>query len=481
MIVSVVSLANYKSGLCPRVVFVSYAGDRTVSQQLQGSIISDYLTRTASSRKMQLDASRVIPGGTQRSFKNYVKYPIRLKRGCGSKFYDIDENEYIDYYLGSGPLILGHAHPSVLAAVRSQLEMGTQFMPAHEQDVELAKKIVMHGYGDMVRFTTTGSAACLFAVRLARAFTKRPKTIKFEGAYHGNAFPISNSPPLERVGTEERPNCIPDSAGLLPAEIENTIVLPFNNIGALERVLETEGHEIAAILMEPFMRACPPGDGYLSKIRALTQEHGVLLIFDEIVTNYRLGLGGAQEYYKVKADLVTLGKIVGGGFPIGAVAGKKEVMMLADANRKGEKDFVYYAGTFNANPIACVAGLATITELEKRGVYERLNAVGDRLRKGLKDAAEDNKEVAQVTGVGSLWHIFFTDKQVYDYRTAASADHSKLMDFHTGLILRSVYPLLGGRSYISVVHTDEDVEKTINAFYESMKHIGDADVRSVWK
>lgn len=436
-------------------------------------LLANYTARTPNSKKLWEVALRLSPGGVQSNARFSSPYPIFLKKGSGSKFYDVDGNEYIDYQLGGGPLILGHAHPSVVSALKSQLEMGWQLYPANENEIKLSEKIVKYvPCAEMVRFTNSGTEATLYTLRLARAFTKRKKIIKFEGAYHGHhdLLLISVAPPLEQVVAEERPIPIPGSAGILPCLAENLIVLPFNSIEMIEKVLEEEGSEIAAVIAEPFQRAIPPKEDFLSKLRSLTQKHGVLLIFDEVVTGFRPCLGGAQEHYKVKADLAALGKIIGGGFTIGAFAGRKEIMELVDPRRKGEENYVFHSGTMVANPAATVAGLATIQELEKDGAYDRLASIGEQLAGALKDAAEDNKVDAQVVlGCGSIWGIHFTDKEVHDYRSAATADREKLTNFIINMRMQGIYVVSKG--YISTAHTDEDVEKTTNAFYKSMKKL----------
>jgi len=430
--------------------------------------------RTGKSKQLFERSLKVSPGGVQSNPRFAAPYPLFMREGSGSRIRDVDGNEYVDFCMGLGPLILGHKHPAVMKAVVSQLERGWQLIPANEGEIELAEKIRQHvPSAELVRFCVSGTEGTMQALRLARAYTGRSKVVKFEGAYHGhhdNAY-ISVAPNLSVAGPRERPNSVPDSAGLLEAIPKNTIILPFNDPEALERCFEQEANAIAGLIVEPFMRTIAPRKGYLELLRKVARGSGSVLIFDEVVTGFRPCLGGAQEHYGVVPDLTVLGKIIGGGFAVGGVAGKKSIMELMDPRNRGPK-FVQHAGTFTANPVTTAAGLATINELEKPGCYQRLGKIGDELAGALQDAAEDNNVQAQVVvGCGAILGIYFTDKEVYDYRSSALSDKQKLARFREEIISRGLYPAFGEKFYTSMVHTDQDVEFTSSVFHDSMKAI----------
>lgn len=438
---------------------------------MQDSWIPTFEKRTRRSKKAFDRAVKVSPGGVQSAPRFHNPYPIYMKRGNGSRIYDVDGNEYIDYYLAAGPLILGHAHPSIISAVESQLRHGNLLAPVNEIEIEFSEKLIgLIPGAEMLRQSASGSEAIQTMLMLARAFTKRDKIVKFEGAYHGHFdhVLISDSPKIGDVGPLERPRSVPESAGILPCILQNTIILPFNDIEALEKLFEAEGNDIAAVIVEPYMRGIPPKRDFLDRLGKLTHKYGALLTFDEIVTGFRVSLGGAQEYYGIKADLVAMGKIIGGGFSIGITAGRKEIIGLMDPRHRDE-NYVYHAGTYCGNPIVAHAGLAAIRELEKRHTYEKLHNYAEMVMKGLRDAAEDTRHSIQVTDANTVWRVFFTEGPVTDYRTAMKADHKKYLDFCMNMIIRGIYLHPGVSFMVSTAHTKEDANRTIEAFHDTMK------------
>jgi glutamate-1-semialdehyde 2,1-aminomutase len=437
-----------------------------------------YIRKTPTSAKLWKEASKVIPGGITANIKYFDPYPVFMRKAKGSKIYDVDDNEYVDYCLCLGPLVLGHGHPAVVDAIRNQLdEMGTTiYGTPHELEIKMAKEIrSLVPCAEMVRFVNSGLESTLHALRLARAYTKKVKIAKFEGHYHGaqDYTEVSVSPPLEAAGPEEAPVTVPNSAGLPKFITENAIVLPFNDSQAVEKIVKKHGKELAAVIVEPVMRGfLPPGRDFLKSLRTVTEENNVLLIFDEIMTGFRLGLGGAQKCFGVTPDMVALGKVVGGGLPIGVFAGKAEIMELASpVGSKTPYDHVFHSGTFNGCPTVLAAGLATINVLKKPASYKHIDWVADEVKKCMGDSFEDRKTDAQVIGLASMFQCLFTsNRNVKNYRDIAGADSKKRVRFDMELINNGVYVRPGRTYYTSLAHTRADLKKT----FETIERAADA-------
>ena len=368
-----------------------------------------------------LRASRVLPAGT---FGN-VSRDLIIARGRGSRVWDDEGREYIDYLIGSGPMIIGHAHPEVNAAVRRQLEEGTTFFASNLQGIALAEAIVEAvPCAEQVRFCCTGSEADAFAMRLARAHTGREKILKFEGGYHGYSdYGLMSTAPA-RPGNSMEP--IPDSAGI-PASVKDSVVVaPYNEADAVESLLKEHEGTVAAVFMEPMQRVIPPSPGFLEAIRELTRAYGVLLVFDEVVTGFRLAYGGAQAYYGVAPDLCTLGKAIGGGFPLAAIAGREDVMACFDSERVEAGRHVPQVGTLSGNPVAAVAGIATLDVLKRPGAYESMLANGRRLMSALQAALDRSGLEAQVTGEPPVFDVAFCAGEIRNHRDMLRSDASRL-------------------------------------------------------
>lgn len=409
-------------------------------------------------------AARRLPGGVLGSLRFPDDLAFVVQRGRGARLWDVSGHEYVDYLLGSGPLVLGHAHPAVVAAVRAQLERGTTYYMVNEPIVRLADTICRAvPCAEQVRFTSTGTEATFFALRAARAWRQRDKILKFEGAYHGSHdyALMSVSPRAPKAF----PAPTPDSAGIPQAIEGEVLVAPYNDLATVEAVLAVHADALAAVIVEPFQRLIPPAPGFLEGLRALTRRYGIALVFDEVVTGFRFAWGGAQEYYGVVPDLAAYGKIVGGGFPLAAVCGRAEIMQAFDPRREGAGPFVSQIGTLNGNPVAAAAGLATLAELAKPGAYDRLHAVGRRVRDGLADRVRRAGLPAQVVGESTVFDVVFTDRPVTDYRALLTADDRRLRAFNAACLRHGI--VKGAQKlYVSLAHTDEDVALTLRAFDE---------------
>jgi len=430
-----------------------------------------YVKNTPTSGELWKQAFEMIPGGITANIKYFDPYPLFMKRARGSKVYDADGNEYIDYCLCLGPLVLGHGHSVVVKAIKKQLDEGgtTIFGTPHELEIKMANKIKSHvPCAEMLRFTNSGLEATLHAIRVARAYTKKKKIAKFEGHYHGahDCVAVSVSPPLDLAGPDNAPRGVSNSAGLPDFILENTVVLPFNDSTAAERLIEKHRKELAAVIIEPVARGfLPPERDFLRNLRALTEENAIVLIFDEIMTGYRLGLGGAQEYFGVVPDMVALGKIIGGGLPVGVFAGKQEIMELTSPlGKKLPYDHVFHSGTFNGCPVVLAAGLATIEVLEKPGTYDHVNWIAEEVKNCMNEVFEDNNVDGQAIGLTSMFQCVFTSqKEIRNYRDVARADAKKRVNFDLELINNGVYVRPGRTYYTSLAHTKEDLEKTFEA------------------
>ncbi|MEM6373627.1 MAG: aminotransferase class III-fold pyridoxal phosphate-dependent enzyme [Pseudomonadota bacterium] len=385
---------------------------------------------------------------------------IVIARGHGSRVWDEDGREYVDYLIGSGPMLLGHGHPEVMEAVLEQLPKGMTFFANNAKGVELAEAIVdAVACCEQVRFVTSGGEADMYAIRLARAFRGCDRIIKFEGGYHGMCAEAQMSlAPSQRVNF---PQAVPDSAGIPQSVADGVLVAPFNDLGAVEALL-AEHSDVAAIIAEPLQRIIPPAPGFLQGLRDLCDRHGVLLVFDEIVTGFRLAHGGAQAHYGVVPDICTLGKIIGGGFPLAALGARTEIMQHFDKSAVGADEWLMQLGTLSGNPVAAAAGLKTMEVLGRRGSYDQLRATGLRLQNMQSDALAAAGIPHRICGDATLFDVLFTDGPCRDYRTAQHDDPDRNARYNAGLRDHGVFKS-PGKLYPSLALTEADLELTERA------------------
>ncbi len=424
-------------------------------------------TRSAEESSLLERARKRLPGGVLGTSRYAEEAAFVVKHGKGSKIYDVSGREYIDYVLASGPLILGHAHPAVVAAVRAQIEGGSTYFMVTEPIIQLAEEICRAlPCAEQVRFTSTGSEATFFALRTARTARQRDKILKFEGGYHGaHDYSMMSSTPRS---PKAFPAPVPDSSGIPHAIEADVLIAPYNDLATVEGIVDTHADELAAVIIEPFQRLIPPQPGFLQGLREITRRHGILLIFDEVVTGFRLAYGGAQQYYGVVPDIACVGKIVGGGFPLAAVCASEELMRPFDPQQDGKGDFISQSGTLNGNPIAAVAGLATLAELRKPGAYETIHGTGRRLMAGLRELVERSGLPAQVVGEPVVFDIIFSGEPITDYRSLQKADGALARAFTTELIKRGVVKNTQ-KMYVSLVHSEADVARTLEACEDALK------------
>ena len=417
-------------------------------------------------------AERYFPGACLGMIVLPADLRMVMVRGQGSKVYDAAGREYLDYMLGSGPLLLGHCRPEVGEAVQRQAALGSTYFALNEPAIRLAETIVEAvPSGEAIRFQTTGSEATFAAVRLARAFTGRDKVLKFEGGWHGghDLGQLSGAPAEPPLF----PEAVPDCDGIPRSAQHDVLVAPFNDLESTAAIIERHHSDLAAVIVEPLQRALKPDAGFLEGLRDITRKLGIVLVFDEIVTGFRLAWGGAQERYGVVADLACYGKVIGGGYPLSAVVGKRELLQLADPQQKGRGPYCFLSGTLTANPIACAAGLATLSVLRQPGTYERLQFLGHRLAQGLRQAGADAGVPLQVLGDGPVLQVFFTDLPspharegtgvtgLRSHRDLMRADKKKAVAFGHALIRQGVYCTPGGKLYLSLAHSEQDIDRTI--------------------
>ena len=420
------------------------------------------------SQRLFKKAQELIPGGVNspvRAFKAVGGNPLFIQRAKGSKIYDVDGNEYIDYVLSWGPLILGHAHPDIVKALKKAAERGTSYGAPTQLEIELAE-LVLKTYPsmDMVRMVNSGTEATMSAIRVARGFTGRDKIIKFEGCYHGHADGL-----LVRAGSGATTFGVPDSPGVPKSYAQETITLPFNDVEALKNVINEEWKSIACVIIEPVVGniGCVlPMPGFLETLRKLTKKNGIILIFDEVMTGFRVSFGGAQAYYGIKPDMTCLGKVIGGGLPVGAYGGRKDIMSMVSPLGP-----VYQAGTLSGNPLAMTAGIETIKILSKGKTYKKLEYIAGLLEKGLIDAAEMAGVKTKFYRAGTMFCTYFTETDVIDYKTAKTSDTSKFSMFFSGILKKGINlaPSQFEAGFTSLAHTEKDIEKTVRAAYESFK------------
>ncbi len=417
-----------------------------------------------SSIKLFDRAKGLLPGGVSSPVRAISPYPFYTDRAKGPYLWDADGNRFIDYCLAYGPMILGHCHPAIMKAVSDQLQKGWLFGTPSELEVRLAARITgLYPSMEMLRFVSTGTEATMAALRVARGATGRDKIIKIEGGFHG-----AHDSVLIKAGSGATTFGVPDSLGVPADTTKNTLQVPYNDLGALEKVLKSFPGEIACLIMEPVLGNIGPvlpQEGYLQAVRDLTHEHDVQLIFDEVITGFRLSLGGAQKYYGVTPDLTTLGKIIGGGFPIGIFGGKRSLL-----EQVAPSGGIYQAGTFNGSPVSLAAGMATLDVLEKERALERLNVVGDSLRKALQEMVEDLRLDYSVVGIASMFKVFFGPKP-NNYAEALKCDKSGYLAFFRRMLASGVFltPSQYETDFISCAHSEEVIQATLEAFRSCLK------------
>jgi glutamate-1-semialdehyde 2,1-aminomutase len=411
-------------------------------------------------------AKKILPGGVNSPVRAFEPYPFFVECAQGSKMYDADGKSYVDYCMAYGALLLGHANAEILDAVKNQLPKGTLYGAPTEREVEFAELISKSSpCTEMIRLVNTGTEATMHAIRAARGYTNRKKIIKFEGCFHG-----SHDNVLVKAGSGAATFGAPNSLGIPEETTQNTIVLPYNNVEAVEATFKREGSQIAAVIVEPVLANVGlilPKKDYLDYLRKVTSANGTVLIFDEIITGFRLSLGGAQEYFNVKPDMATLGKVLGGGFPLAAFGGKKEIMMNISPVGK-----VYQAGTFSGNPVSATAGytILKILNQKKNQIYPQLERNAKELKKALSDLSATYKLPAQVYNIASLYQIFFTNKQVTDYSCAKHSDAAMFTAYFHELLKQGVFipPSQYETCFVSAAHTQEDLKFTVNAFDKAL-------------
>jgi glutamate-1-semialdehyde 2,1-aminomutase len=421
------------------------------------------MSSDASSKLFEV-AKRLMPGGVSSPVRAISPYPFYVSRAEGPFLWDVDGKKLIDYCLAYGPMILGHRRPEVMEKVIEQLERGWLYGTPSELEVRLAERIVAHYPSiDMLRFVNTGTEATMAALRIARGFTQRDRIVKVEGGFHG-----AHDSVLVKAGSGATTLGIPDSLGVPKDTAKNTLQVPYNDLSAVEAALTEFEGEVAALIMEPVLGNIGPilpEKGYLEGVRRLTRDHGVVLIFDEVITGFRLSLGGAQTFYNVVPDMTTLGKIIGGGFPIGVVGGRRELLeMVAPSGG------IYQAGTFNGSPTSLAAGMATLDVLEKERVLERLNATGDELRKALSQIVEDLGLGYSVVGIASMFKIFFGDAP-NNYVEALKCDKSGYLAFFRRMLKSGVFlpPSQFETNFLSAAHSEDVINQTLEAYKSNLR------------
>ena len=428
--------------------------------------------RAPSPTELLEKTAKYLPGANTGNMNVGREHPLVIKEGKGSRVWDVNGKEYIDYLMGSGPMVLGHAHPAVVSAVVEAVGKGSTFFATCEDAVLLAEEIVKAvPCAQQVRFTTSGTDACFQCLRIARSFRKRDKILKFEGGYHGTSdyAVMSVTPALDAL--RDFPEPVPNSGGVPRVIQETVLVAPFNDAETTTALIEKHHDDLGAVIVEPMQRIVPPKLGFLQTLREVTAHYQVPLIFDEVVSGFRLAYGGAQEYYGVTPDLVALGKGVGGGYPLAVTAGNQEIMSVYDKTIADADGYVPQMGTLNGNPVACAAGLATLAELGKEGAYQRLHATGRRLRDALERLCYEAEIPMQPSGEDAMFGFYFTDEPITDYRSTLHADSAMMARFNSLLLEQGVLKSWPDKFYPSLAHTDEDVERTVEVFASTIKRL----------
>ncbi|MFQ5787812.1 MAG: glutamate-1-semialdehyde 2,1-aminomutase [Thermodesulfobacteriota bacterium] len=427
-------------------------------------------TGISNSKRLYRVAERLMPGGVNspvRSYNAVESTPRFISKAKGAYVYDEDGHKYIDYMASWGPLILGHAHTDVVKAVKKATERGTSYGAPCEHEIELSNLIVKSVPSvEMVRMTNSGTEATMSAIRLARAYTGRDMIIKFEGCYHGHADYL-----LVKAGSGATTFGTPSSPGVPKGFTKSTLLARFNDISSVERLFRRYRNKVACVMIEPIaanMGVVPPTKDFLKSLREITKEYGSLLVFDEVITGFRLGLGGAQKKYGVLPDITCLGKIIGGGLPVGAYGGREDIMRLVAPIGP-----VYQAGTLSGNPLAMAAGITTIKRLREKGIYRRLDTKTRMLVNGMKEILKKQNIKAQINSIGSMFTIFFTDSEVIDYSSALKSDTKMYSRFFKNLLNVGIMfpPSQFEAVFVSLAHTEKDIVKTLNAFSNVVKSI----------
>jgi len=438
--------------------------------------IAEYKAKTKKSEQWFQEACKHLPGGVTGNVKFYSPYPIYAKKAKGGHIWDLDGNEYIDYMLCFGPLILGHGHPRVVQAVQEQIERdGTHVFGApHELEARMAERLKrIFPFADYVRFTNSGLEATLHALRACKGYKKKSRIAKFEGAYHGcyDEVLVSLTPAEEAAGPVNAPQTVPGSLGTPQTTVQNVQVLPYNDIENTVRLIKSHKNDLAAVIMEPVQRGfVVPDVEFLKAVREVTSDLGIILVFDEVMSAFRMDrLGGAANTYGVQPDMMALGKIIGGGFPCGAFIGKKEFMDVVNPVTRPKDDRVFHGGTFNGHPTVLAAGMATLDVLEEPQTYPRLNKLSDKLRNGFDDLFSRSGWDAKAVGPYSTFNIVFTKGKISNYRDAAHCDAKLRQKFDFGLLARGLHFHPDKPFYTCTEHTDKDVEYTLRTAEEVLK------------
>lgn len=424
----------------------------------------------STSKALFAEAVNLLPGGVNspvRAFRAVGGQPLFIERGEGAYLVDVDGNRYVDYVLSWGPLILGHAHPRIVTALQSAVERGTSYGAPNPYELELARLVMgLMPTIEMIRFVNSGTEATMSALRLARAYTGRTKIIKFEGNYHGHADML-----LVQAGSGVATLGLPDSPGVPASTVADTLTAAYNDLAAVERLFAEFPGQIAAVIVEPVvgnMGLVPPLPGFLAGLRRVTADDGALLIFDEVMTGFRVHPGGAQTLYNIKPDLTTLGKVIGGGLPVGAYGGRREIMELV-----APVGPMYQAGTLSGNPLAMVAGIETLRALQAEGAWDLMELAGDKLMEGLALAAEESNITISHSRVGTMFGFFFTEGPVTNWSTAKQADTGRYAAFFQAMLEHGVYlaPSQFEAGFLSLAHGAEEIEATIRAAARSFAQL----------
>ena len=420
--------------------------------------------RSDAEQRLLEKARRYLPGGNGGNLSLPTELDFLASRGQGAHIFDVSGNKYVDWLMGSGPMVLGHAHPTVTEAVIKAVEGGSTFFATNDKAVELAEEMVNAiPCAEQVRFTTSGTDACFNAMRACRAFTGKEKILKFEGGFHGTSdYALMSLTPPPSV---EYPQAQASSGGIPKAIEDLMLIAPYNDLATTEAIINAHRDDIAAVIVEPVQRVIAPKPGFLQGLRDLTNQHNIPLIFDEVVTSFRLAYGGAQEFYGVTPDMCTVGKIMGGGYPLAAVTGRADILSVFDRSSSDIDTYVNQIGTLNGNPVACAAGLATLEVMREPTTYTKMHSAGAVIRNALVDICNQNGVPVQSCGENAIFDVYFSDRPVSNYRDTLYADGAMMTRFNTGLLGRGI--LKGAQKYYpSAVHSDNDVEKTIQAMRE---------------
>ncbi|WP_163529893.1 aspartate aminotransferase family protein [Halobacillus ihumii] len=456
--------------------------------QTKNEALAEFLNRTPKSKEFSTAAKHVMPGGVTANIKAFDPYPIIMGQGAGAYLYDIDGNKYVDYLLSYGALMLGHGHSAVTHAIQSQMEDNGTFLfgTPHRLEVEMANKIMQH-YPSMekIRYTNSGTEATLLAIRMAHAYTGKHKIAKFEGHYHGgyDQVLLSVNPPIDNAGPAAEPSSVIESKGVDPYHQEHTIVLPFNNLDAAAEILRKKKDDIAAVILEPIQSGFIPAEqAFMEGLRKVTEELGILLIFDEVKTGFRIGLGGAQAAYGITPDLTTLGKVIGGGFPVGIVGGKQDVLMTSAPTSNSDvfdssqsktsqaKNVLFHSGTYNGHPTILAAGLATIHVLEQE--MDHVLVTTRQLKKGISELFAKHGISMQTIGLGSIFNVVITDKEkIQNHREFQQANFSMRKQLDFLLLNEGIYTKPLNRYSLSTVHGEKEVQDTLAAYEQALSKL----------